>query len=126
VQRLLALRAHLPELLSDGKYLPLTVKGKHAAHVVAFARRHTNAWAVIIVTHLAAGLLDKDSDLPLVDATRWEDTAVEMPADLNSRSLFDWMSTAAPKVEDNGLLLVRDALASMPVAVLVEDGVPRA
>jgi (1->4)-alpha-D-glucan 1-alpha-D-glucosylmutase len=126
VQRLLALRAHLPELLSEGTYLPLTVKGKRAAHVVAFARRHANAWAVIIVTHLAAGLLNKGNDLPLVDAAQWEDTAVEMPAELNSRSLFDWMSTAAPKVEDNGLLLVRDALAAMPVAVLVEDGVPRA
>ncbi len=126
VQRLLALRAHLPELLSEGAYLPLTVKGKHAAQVIAFARRHANAWAVIIVTHLAAGLLDEGSDLPLVDAAQWEDTAVEMPAELTSRALFDWMSTAAPKVEDNGLLLLRDALAAMPVAVLVEDGVPRA
>jgi (1->4)-alpha-D-glucan 1-alpha-D-glucosylmutase len=126
VQRLLALRAHLPQLLSEGAYLPLNVKGKHAAKVVAFARRHGNAWAVVIVTHLAAGLLDGSCDLPLVDAARWEDTAVEMPAELTSRSLFDWMSTAAPKVEDNGLLLLRDALASMPVAVLVEDGVPRA
>jgi (1->4)-alpha-D-glucan 1-alpha-D-glucosylmutase len=126
VQRLLALRAHLPQLLSEGAYVPLTVKGKHAAQVVAFARKHANAWAVIIVTHLAAGLLDKGNDLPLVDAAQWEDTALEMPAELTSRSLFDWMSTAAPKVEDNGLLLVRDVLAAMPVAVLVEDGVPRA
>jgi (1->4)-alpha-D-glucan 1-alpha-D-glucosylmutase len=126
IQRLLSLRAHLPSLLSDGAYLPLTVTGKHAAHVVAFARRHNNAWAVIIVTHLAAGLLDADSDLPLVDAAQWDDTAVAMPDELTSRALFDWMSTAAPKVEDNGVLYLRDALATMPVAVLVEDGVPRA
>jgi (1->4)-alpha-D-glucan 1-alpha-D-glucosylmutase len=126
VQRLLALRAHLPALLSEGTYLPLTVKGKHAAQVVAFARRHANAWAVIIVTHLAAGLLDEGGDVPLVNAAQWEDTAVEMPAELTSRALFDWMSTAAPKVEDDGSLFLRDALATMPVAVLVEDGVPRA
>jgi (1->4)-alpha-D-glucan 1-alpha-D-glucosylmutase len=125
VQRLLALRAHLPELLSEGTYLPLAVTGKHAAHVVAFARKHGNAWAVVIVTHLAAALLGERSELPLVDAAQWDDTAVEMPAELNARSLFDWMSTAAPKVEDNGLLRLRDALAAMPVAVLVEDGVPR-
>jgi (1->4)-alpha-D-glucan 1-alpha-D-glucosylmutase len=49
-----------------------------------------------------------------------------MPDELTSRALFDWMSTAAPKVEDNGVLYLRDALATMPVAVLVEDGVPRA
>ena len=126
IQRLLSLRAHLPSLLSDGAYLPLTVTGKHAAHVVAFARRHNNAWAVNIVTHLAAGLLNADNDLPLVDAGQWDDTAVEMPDELTSRALFDWMSTAAPKVEDNGVLYLRDALATMPVAVLVEDGVPRA
>ena len=41
------------------------------------------------------------------------------------RAMFDWVSPAAPKVEDNGLLYLRDALTSMPVAVLVEDGVPR-
>lgn len=126
VQRLLSLRAHLPQLLNEGAYVPLNVTGKHAAQVVAFARRHGNAWAVIIVTHLAAGLLGEDSDLPLVDAARWDDTAVEMPAELTSRSLFDWMSTAAPKVDDSGSLLLRDALSAMPVAVLVEDGVPRA
>ena len=126
IQRLLSLRAHLPSLLSDGAYLPLTVTGKHAAHVVAFARRHNNAWAVNIVTHLAAGLLNAGNDLPLVDAGQWDDTAVEMPDELTSRALFDWMSTAAPKVEDNGVLYLRDALATMPVAVLVEDGVPRA
>ncbi|HEY1998588.1 malto-oligosyltrehalose synthase [Paraburkholderia sp.] len=125
VQRVLALRAHLPELLSQGAYLPLTVQGKHAAHVVAFARRHANAWAVIIVTHLAAGLLDPGTDLPLVDAAQWDDTAIEMPAELTSRSLFDWLSPAAPKVDESGVLYLRDALASLPVAVLVEDGVPR-
>jgi (1->4)-alpha-D-glucan 1-alpha-D-glucosylmutase len=106
--------------------LPLTLKGKHAAHAVAFARKHANAWAVVIVTHLAAGLLDEGNDLPLVDASQWEDTAVEMPGELTSRALFDWMSTAAPKVEDSGVIYLRDALAAMPVAVLVEDGVPRA
>jgi len=71
-------------------------------------------------------LLGADSDLPLVDAAQWDDTAVAMPDELTSRALFDWMSTAAPKVEDDGVLYLRDALATMPVAVLVEDGVPRA
>lgn len=94
--------------------------------MVAFARRHANAWAVVIATRLAAGLLDEGSGLPLVDAAQWDDTAVEIPAELASRALFDWMSTAAPKVEDHGVLYLRDVLATMPVAVLVEDGVPRA
>ncbi|WP_027213051.1 malto-oligosyltrehalose synthase [Burkholderia sp. WSM2232] len=125
VQRVLALRAHLPELLCQGTYLPLTVRGAHASNVIAFARRHGNAWAVVVASRLAAGLLGDQGDLPMVAPEAWQDTAVEMPADLSSRALFDWLSPAAPKVDENGWLYLRDALAAMPIAVLVEDGVPR-
>ena len=125
VQRVLALRAHLPELLSQSTYLPLVVRGAHASNVIAFARRHGNAWAVVVASRLAAGLLGDDGDLPMVDPAQWADTAVEMPSDLSARALFDWLSPAAPKVDENGLLYLREALAAMPIAVLVEDGVPR-
>jgi (1->4)-alpha-D-glucan 1-alpha-D-glucosylmutase len=125
VQRVLALRAHLPELLSQSTYLPLTVRGQHASNAIAFARRHGNAWAVVVATRLAAGLLGEDGDMPLVSPEKWADTAVQMPSDLSARALFDWLSPAAPKVDENGLLYLRDALAAMPIAVLVEDGVPR-
>ncbi|CAB3770299.1 malto-oligosyltrehalose synthase [Paraburkholderia humisilvae] len=146
VQRMLALRAHLPELLGQGAYLPLAVQGVHARSVIAFARRQGNAWAVVIATRLAMPLLAGDAkadanagvnadanagdrppcDIPLVEPSRWQDTAVRMPEELVARAMFDWLSPAAPKVDDNGLLYLRDALTSMPVAVLVEDGVPRA
>lgn len=126
VQRGLALRAHLPALLGAGAYLPLEIEGEHAAHAIAFARRHGNAWAVIIATRLAMPLLDLHSDVPCVEAETWGDTAVVVPNDLASRALFDWFSPAAPKVDENGRLYLRDALAALPVALLVEDGVPRA
>jgi (1->4)-alpha-D-glucan 1-alpha-D-glucosylmutase len=125
IQRALALRAHLPELLSQSTYLPLTVRGEHASNAIAFARRHGNAWAVVVATRLAAGLLEEDGDMPLVNPEKWADTAVEMPSDLSARALVDWLSPAAPKVDENGLLYLRDALTAMPIAVLVEDGVPR-
>jgi (1->4)-alpha-D-glucan 1-alpha-D-glucosylmutase len=124
-QRMLALRMQIPELLSSGSYTPLTVQGKHAAHAIAFARRQGNCWAVVIATRLSMALLDAGSDLPLVDPIAWDDTAVQMPEELFGRALFDWVSPAAPKVEDTGMLYLRDALTTMPVAVLVEDGVPR-
>ncbi|HEX7909438.1 MAG TPA: malto-oligosyltrehalose synthase [Paraburkholderia sp.] len=125
IQRVLALRTYLPELLSQSMYLPLVVRGAHASHAIAFARRHGNAWAVVVASRLAAGLLDGNRDVPMVDPQAWGDTAVEMPADLSARALFDWLSPAAPKIDENGLLYLRDALGSMPVAVLVEEGVPR-
>jgi (1->4)-alpha-D-glucan 1-alpha-D-glucosylmutase len=125
IQRVLALRAHLPELLSQGTYVPLAVRGPHASNVIAFARRHGNAWAVVIASRLAMGLPGAGAGLPLVEPAQWADTAIETPSDLSARALFDWLSPAAPKVDDHGLLYLRDALAAMPVAVLVEDGVPR-
>ncbi|MFM0730156.1 malto-oligosyltrehalose synthase [Paraburkholderia sediminicola] len=125
VQRVLALRAHLPELLSQSAYLPLEVRGAHASNVIAFARRHGNAWAVVIASRLAAGLLGENGDLPMIDPAKWGDTAIAVPADLTDRALFDWLSPAAPKVDESGFLYLRDALGSMPIAVLVEDGVPR-
>ncbi|ALL67902.1 Malto-oligosyltrehalose synthase [Paraburkholderia caribensis MBA4] len=124
-QRMLALRMQMPELLSSGSYTPLTVQGKYAAHAIAFARRQGNCWAVVIATRLSMALLDNGSDLPVADPIAWDDTAVQMPEELFGRALFDWVSPAAPKVEDTGLLYLRDALTTMPVAVLVEDGVPR-
>jgi (1->4)-alpha-D-glucan 1-alpha-D-glucosylmutase len=124
VQRMLALRQHQTPMLGQGVYVPLRVRGSHAAHVIAFARRYGNAYAVVIATRLAASLLGPQRDVPLVDPARWDDTAIEMPDALASRALFDWLSPAAPKVDESGLLYVRDALTTLPVAVLVEEGVP--
>lgn len=129
VQRGLALRSHLPALLGEGAYLPLDVEGEHAAHAIAFARRYGNAWAVIVATRLAMPLLDEHGahdGVPCVDAAAWGDAAVVLPNDLASRALFDWLSPAAPKVDENGRLYLREVLAALPVAMLVEDGVPRA
>ena len=126
LQRMLALRRLQPALLGNGVYLPLKVRGRQAAHVIAFARRYGSAYAVVLATRLATSLLDAQGDRPHVDAARWGDTAVEMPDALASRTLFDWLSPAAPKVDESGLLYLRDALSAMPVAVLVEEGVPPA
>ncbi|SEB20189.1 malto-oligosyltrehalose synthase [Paraburkholderia sartisoli] len=124
VHRMLTLRAHLPALPDQGVYLPLRIRGSQAAHVIAFARRYGSAYGVVIATRLAATLLDPGTDMPLVAPERWGDTAIEMPEALASRALFDWLSPGAPKVDESGLLYLRDALAAMPVAVLVEEGVP--
>ena len=116
VRRLLALREGAPELLREGEYLPLTVNGAQAAHVIAFARRHGNAWAIVIGTHLAAGLLDGDT--PLVAPERWEDTTVELPRGRAEASLHDWLSDTPYAAGNGDTLALRDVLESMPVAVL--------
>jgi (1->4)-alpha-D-glucan 1-alpha-D-glucosylmutase len=125
VRRALALRAHAHSLFEQGLYVPLKVEGAHADSVIAFARHVGNAVALVIATRLADSLLAKnDTGLPLVDAAHWGDTAVLLPEALASRALFDWLSPNAPK-SDGQRLFMRDALASMPVALLMEEGVPR-
>jgi (1->4)-alpha-D-glucan 1-alpha-D-glucosylmutase len=115
-RRLLALRGQAPELLREGEYLPLTVSGTHAGRVIAFARHHGNAWAIVIGTRLAAGLLDGDA--PLVAPERWEDTSVELPKGCAQATLNDWLSDATHIARAGNALALRDVLRALPVAVL--------
>lgn len=125
VHRALMLRSVSPALFLQGEYVPLVVKGSRAQHAIAFARRHGDAYAIVIGTRFAASLLAPQSDVPLVDPATWEDTFIALPAELTGRALFDWLSPAAPKADDSGRLYLCDALCALPVAVLVEEGVPR-
>jgi (1->4)-alpha-D-glucan 1-alpha-D-glucosylmutase len=125
IRRALALRQHAPSLFTRGAYLPLTVDGPCAEHALAYARHHGDAYAIVVATRLSARLLANESDVPLVDPARWEDTAVIVPAPLASRPLFDWLSSGAPQ-SDGRRLYLRDALAELPVALLVDEAVPGA
>ncbi|HEV3105732.1 MAG TPA: malto-oligosyltrehalose synthase, partial [Trinickia sp.] len=125
VHRALTLRAVSPALFLEGAYIPLAVSGSRARHVIAFARRHGDAYAIVVGTRFAASLLGRESDVPLVEPARWEDTWIELPAALAGRAMFDCLSTAAPKTDERGRLFVRDALTALPVALLVEEGVPK-
>ena len=126
VHRALTLRAVSPALFLEGSYIPLAVSGARARHAIAFARQHGDAYAIVIGTRLAASLMPASSDVPLVDPAAWEDTSIELPAALAGRALFDCMSPAAPKADETGRLFLRDVLTALPVALLVEEGVPRA
>lgn len=125
VHRALTLRAVSPALFLEGAYIPLTVQGARARHAIAFARQHGDAYAIVIGTRLASSLLSDSSDVPLVDPSAWEDTSIELPPVLAGRALFDCLSPAAPKADETGQLYLREALSALPVALLVEEGVPR-
>jgi (1->4)-alpha-D-glucan 1-alpha-D-glucosylmutase len=74
-QRGLRLRRGEPELFVHGDYLPIEAAGRHAAHVVAFARTHEGRWAVAAVPRLAAEIDDwADTRLPMPDGAPavWE------------------------------------------------------
>ncbi len=48
-RRLLKLRNRLADVFAQGDYQPLAVRGTHADHVIAFARRHGRAAAIVVV-----------------------------------------------------------------------------
>ncbi|WP_116138898.1 malto-oligosyltrehalose synthase [Trinickia diaoshuihuensis] len=125
VHRALTLRAVSPALFLEGSYIPLTVTGPRARHAIAFARQHGDAYAIVIATRLASSLVSASRDVPHVDPEQWEDTSIALPAALAGRALFDCLSPAAPKADAAGKLYLRDALSVLPVALLVEEGVPR-
>ena len=70
VQLLLQERKTNPLLFAEGDYIPLTVKGKYAANILAFARSYKGIWYVTVVPLNLAGTAITD----------WEDTSIIMPA----------------------------------------------
>lgn len=77
----LALRARWPEVFRDGDYLPLMVRGEHAVHACAFARRFGNRAMIALVPRLPTRLLGERNILPM-GAEVWGDTALEVPSEL--------------------------------------------
>src|SRR3546814_11145954 len=48
IARLLGLRAEFPEIFALGRYVPLSVRGARAAHVIAFARQYGDIRVIIM------------------------------------------------------------------------------
>jgi (1->4)-alpha-D-glucan 1-alpha-D-glucosylmutase len=103
-------------LLRDGDYLPLEIHGGHAAHVVAFARRHQGATLVVIAGRLFARLLGELTLAPLGPAV-WADTAVaiDVPDGVQLTGVF----TGKTLIVRHGRVAVGAAFLHLPVAALM-------
>ena len=119
VARLLDLRARRPHLFARGGDVPLTARGRQAAHVVAFARVEPGARLVVVVPRLPARLYRAAH--PLRRAARWDDTALDVGALRGPRRWRDVLTGTELNVESRRGATVRvaAALASFPVAVLM-------
>jgi (1->4)-alpha-D-glucan 1-alpha-D-glucosylmutase len=108
-------------LFRDGSYTPLRTTGEYANHLVAFARKHEDSLAIVIVPRLSARLLGEREGLPL-GADVWSDTAIELPVRRNPGNDFESVLDGARVMssDENGtrLIAAADALARWPVALL--------
>lgn len=114
-----ARRAHR-QVFEAGAYLPLETTGRHKRHILAFARRLQNQWALTIVPRCVAAL-DSRVRAPL-GRVDWADTAVALPrrAPAGWRCCFSSAEIAAPRRPGQAPQLeVSDVLDAFPVSLLL-------
>lgn len=66
-RRLLKLRGELGDVFAQGDYQPLAVRGAHADHVVAFARRYGRAAAIVVVGRQFVPFTQAGREWPTLD-----------------------------------------------------------
>ncbi|WP_027519785.1 malto-oligosyltrehalose synthase [Bradyrhizobium sp. WSM1417] len=66
-RHLLKLRNELPDVFARGDYQPLQVRGAHADHVVAFARRHGRTAAIVAIGRHFAPFTQAGREWPALD-----------------------------------------------------------
>lgn len=116
--RVLDCRQAHAELFRRGTYLPLTVQGRHADKVLAFARLGEEHRAIVVAPRLASGLLG-GAAIPLIPAQNWDDTRVILPFALspaNSMGLFPSAVVSSSKE-----LMLSAVLSEFPVNVLIQQ-----
>jgi (1->4)-alpha-D-glucan 1-alpha-D-glucosylmutase len=119
----LKLRRECPNLFAFGEYIPLTVEGAAADHVITFARRFDRECALIIVPRHSYQLLrsrrskKQQAEPPAID---WADTRIVIPPDfshewrneLSGQLIETFVAGDAPTVS------VAELLQIFPVALL--------
>jgi (1->4)-alpha-D-glucan 1-alpha-D-glucosylmutase len=84
----LRLRRAAPELFLDGSYIPLRTECTVPADLVAFARVHGNAAAMIAVPRFVTSLLRDDEPMP-VGSGRWKTSRILLPEALADRTFVN-------------------------------------
>ncbi|RYJ01115.1 MAG: malto-oligosyltrehalose synthase, partial [Acetobacteraceae bacterium] len=112
--RCLAMRAAHPAVFAAGDYLPLTVEGPQAAHVLAFARVHKEGVVIAVATRLPTALMGQ-AELPLVPVAEWGGTELVLPRHIVAKRWRDGLTGA---MLEGDRLPLSDVLSRLPVALL--------
>ena len=113
--RALHLRKRLPEVFERGEYIALSATGPQARHVIAFARRSGERWVIAVVPRRPSALVEVGA-APIGGAV-WGETALALPE--GAPTEFENALTGERLQATDGALPLKDALATLPVALLV-------
>lgn len=110
-------RQHL-ELFQNGEYLPVDAFGPQRDHVVAFARRRENNWALTVVPRLLAHLVEPGR-APLGTRT-WKETTLSLHQEAPRvwQNVFTGEAVDASRKGTVPTLALSQVLAAFPVALL--------
>ena len=114
-------------LFQTGSYRPLETVGARGPHVVAFLRQHQGRLAVVIAPRLVSAFMGQEADILPLGRDLWGETQVILPeaarADCWRNVLTDEIITAQAQPERR-LLDLAEVFATLPFALLVEEGAP--
>ena len=117
IYRALKARRCHQEIFREGAYVPLESAGRFTSHVIAFARRFHQQWAIVIAPRFLSHLVQEGA-FPLRKQV-WQDTEVIMP----DFGPVEWRNVITGEVlSEGGALSVGDVLQSFPVALLMGEG----
>jgi (1->4)-alpha-D-glucan 1-alpha-D-glucosylmutase len=117
IYRALKARNTSRDTFRAGAYLPLESAGRFRSHVVAFARRYEQQWAVVIAPRFLSHLI-QEGDFPLSRQV-WQDTELIMPDGAPAQ----WRNVITNEVLSVGSVLpVGEGLLRFPVALLMGEG----
>jgi (1->4)-alpha-D-glucan 1-alpha-D-glucosylmutase len=118
--RTLCFRQERPDVFQQGEYLPLSVEGVRANHVVAFARRFGTTEVLVVAPRLVASLIGAGESAP-VGAQIWQDTSLLVPCGGESKTYTNLFTGDEVEVAQAGKIAVAEMLSKFPVALYVAD-----
>jgi (1->4)-alpha-D-glucan 1-alpha-D-glucosylmutase len=118
VAQTLRFRRKYSDLFQNGDYIKIDCSGTQADHIVAYARKTQDKWALIVVPRLTISLLDKETRRFRPEI--WQDTALTLPQESPSRfyELFGRNALTVNDVNGNRLLKLGEVFECFPFALL--------
>ncbi len=114
IYRALKSRKENLDLFARGAYMRLNVEGRHKENIIAFARRHGDAWALTAAPRLATRMVE-EGELPL-GRNVWKDSCILIGRD----APICWRNAITDQSLNTGdRIYLGDILEHFPVALLL-------